>query len=187
MTVPPFTDLAPKATAEVTSVFQRIDWQPVEALVAELHAAKTIFCYGVGREGLMMRGWCMRLMHAGQAAHVVGDMTTPPAGVGDLLLVSAGPGKFATVAALMRVAGEAGARTACLTAQPDAELPQLADLVVPVPAATMAGGAGGSPTPVLPMGTTYETALLLLGDLVVLRLATDQDESALRSRHTNLE
>ena len=47
----------------------------------------------------------------------------------------------------------------------------------------MAGSAAGSPAtaPGTAPGSTYETALLLLGDLVVLHLATltNQDEPAL--------
>ena len=63
--------------------------------VAEaLAQAGRIACYGVGREGLMMKALAMRLYHLGLDAHVVGDMTTPPLGPGDLLMVSAGPGDF---------------------------------------------------------------------------------------------
>ena len=88
-----------------------------ERLCDELQAARRIACYGVGREGLMMRALCMRLMHLGLDAHVVGDMTTPPVGMGDLLVVSAGPGAFSTVLALLGVAHSAGARTVVITAE----------------------------------------------------------------------
>src|SRR5437899_7928445 len=100
-----------------------------EKLCDELVHTKRIATYGVGREGLMMRALCMRLMHLGLDAHVVGDMATPPLGVGDLLLVSAGPGSFATVLALLDVARGARARTAVVTAQPDGEAPRRADVV----------------------------------------------------------
>jgi len=76
----------------------------VDRLCDELLKARRIGCYGVGREGLMMKALCMRLMHLGLDAHVVGDMTAPPVGKGDLLLVSAGPGTFSTVLALLGVA-----------------------------------------------------------------------------------
>lgn len=57
------------------------------------------------REGLMMRALAMRLFHLGCDAHVVGDMTLPPVGKGDLLLVSAGPGHIVSVANLAGIAG----------------------------------------------------------------------------------
>jgi 6-phospho-3-hexuloisomerase len=50
----------------------------------------------------------MHRMHLGLDAHVVGDMTTPPVGKGDVLIDSACPGFFSTVMAL---AGDHSVRT----------------------------------------------------------------------------
>ena len=150
--------------------------------------AKRIATYGVGREGLMMRAFCMRLMHLGLDAHVVGDMTTPHLGKGDLLFVSAGPGAFSTVAALVGVAHEAGARTAAITAQPAGEVAKTVDTVIHLRAQTMADDRGGKRS-VLPMGSLYEAAMLIFFDVVsiVLRERTGQSPEDMRGRHTNLE
>jgi 6-phospho-3-hexuloisomerase len=158
-----------------------------ERLCDEIQAARRIACYGVGREGLMMRALCMRLMHLGLDAHVVGDMTTPPLGTGDLLLVSAGPGSFSTVQALLGVARSAGARTAVVTAQPDGEASRMGDAVIYLRAQTMADDRGGSS--ILPMGSLYEAAMLVFFDVVSIRLRerTKQTMEDMRSRHTNLE
>jgi len=158
-----------------------------ERLCDELQAARRIACYGVGREGLMMRALCMRLMHLGLDAHVVGDMTTPPVGMGDLLVVSAGPGAFSTVLALLGVAHSAGARTVVITAQPDGEAAIAADTAIHIPAQTMADDRGGGS--VLPMGSLYEVAMLIFFDVVSIRLRdrTSQTMDGMRSRHTNLE
>jgi 6-phospho-3-hexuloisomerase len=159
----------------------------VEKLCDELLRAHRITCYGVGREGLMMRALCMRLMHLGLDAHMVGDMTTPPVGRGDLLVVSAGPGSFSTVKALLEVAHLAGARTAAVTAQPQGEVPSAADTVIHLHAQTMADDKGGAS--VLPMGSLYEAAMLIFFDIVsiVLRERTGQTMEGMRGRHTNLE
>jgi 6-phospho-3-hexuloisomerase len=159
----------------------------VEKLCDEVQAARRIACYGVGREGLMMRALCMRLMHLDFDAHVVGDMTTPPLATGDLLLVSAGPGSFSTVQALLAVARSAGARTVVVTAQPDGEAPQMADGVIYLRAQTMANDRRGSS--ILPMGSLYEAAMLVFFDVVSIRLRerTGQSADDMRVRHTNLE
>jgi 6-phospho-3-hexuloisomerase len=130
---------------------------------------------------------CMRLMHLGLDAHVVGDMTTPPLGADDLLLVSAGPGAFSTVQALLGVARSAGARTMVVTAQPDGEAAQMADAVISLQAQTMADDQGAAS--ILPMGSLYEAALLVFFDVVSIRLRerTGQTAEEMRSRHTNLE
>ena len=159
-----------------------------EMLSDELLKARRIATYGVGREGLMMRALCMRLMHLGLDAHVVGDMTTPPLGPGDALVASAGPGTFSTVNALLGVAKSAGARTVVITAQPDGPAPRSADAVIHINAQTMADDRVGKRS-VLPMGSLYEAAQLVFFDIVsiLLRERTGQTMDGMRKRHTNLE
>jgi 6-phospho-3-hexuloisomerase len=175
------------ALDEIRSVLEADAAAEVDKLCDELLRARRIACYGVGREGLMMRALCMRLMHLGLDAHMVGDMTTPALGAGDLLVVSAGPGSFSTVMALLNVARSAGARTVAVTAQPSGEVPSAADTVIFIRAQTMADDKGGSS--VLPMGSLYEAAMLIFFDIVsiVLRERTVQTMEGMRSRHTNLE
>ena len=180
-------DLLTGAIDEIRAVLQDGAAPEVDKLCGELLGARRIACYGVGREGLMMRALCMRLMHLGLDAHMVGDMTTPPVGRGDLLVVSAGPGSFSTVKALISVAHSAGARTTVVTAQPGGEAPRAADTVVHLRAQTMADDTGGKSA--LPMGSLYEAAMLVFFDIVsiVLRQRTGQDMEGMRARHTNLE
>jgi 6-phospho-3-hexuloisomerase len=158
----------------------------VDDIVRTVTAARRIACYGVGREGLVMKAFCMRMMHLGLDVAYVGDMTTPPLGAGDVLIVSAGPGEFSTVAALMETAKAAGASTMVFTAQPAGGAAQRADVVVAVPTQTMADAEG---TGVLPMGSQYELALWIFLDIAVLELQTALQASAeaMRHRHTNLE
>jgi 6-phospho-3-hexuloisomerase len=175
------------AVDEVRGVLGAGAAHEVDVLCEELLKAGRIACYGVGREGLMMRAFCMRLMHLGLDAYMVGDMTTPALGKGDLLVLSAGPGSFSTVKALQGVAHAAGARTVAVTAQPEGEVPKAADAIVHLRAQTMADDHGG--TSVLPMGSLYEAAMLIFFDIVsiVLRERTGQTMDGMRSRHTNLE
>jgi 6-phospho-3-hexuloisomerase len=175
------------AVDEIRGVFEAGAATEVDALCDELLKARRIACYGVGREGLMMRALCMRLMHLGLDAHMVGDMTTPGLGSGDLLVVSAGPGSFSTVKALVGVARSAGARIAVVTAQPEGEVSKAADSVIHLRAQTMADDKAGAS--VLPMGSLYEAAMLIFFDIVsiVVRERTGQTMEGMRARHTNLE
>jgi 6-phospho-3-hexuloisomerase len=185
---PPTLTRVRPALEEITAVLEAVDPAAIDRLCHEILAARRIFCYGAGREGLVVRAFCMRLMHLGLAAHVVGEITAPPIGEGDLLVASSGPGSLSTVLALMGVARDAGARTLVVTAVPSGESAARADVVVHLPAQTMAAAAGEAPS-VLPMGTAFEIAELLLFDLVALTLRdlTGQDEAQMRARHTNLE
>jgi 6-phospho-3-hexuloisomerase len=180
--------MASQALGDLGRVFAALASDTGELMCAEILKARRIACYGVGREGLMMKALCMRLMHLGLDAHVVGDMTTPHLGSGDLLLVSAGPGQFSTVLALMGVARDAGARTLVVTAQPDGSAARQADVVIHLPAQTMARDLEGA-TSILPMGSLYEAAQLVFFDLIsiMLRSKTGQSAEKMRGRHTNLE
>ena len=179
--------LGAQALEEIGAVFGRLTPDAANPLLEEILKARRIATYGVGREGLMMRALCMRLFHLGLDAHVVGDMTTPPLETGDLLLVSAGPGNFSTVAGLVGVARESGARTLCLTAQPSGAVPMACDTVIELPAQTMADDASSSG--LLPMGSLYEAVQLVFFDLVslLLRDRLGQTPAEMRTRHTNLE
>ncbi len=182
--------LGRQAVEEVGAVFAALPPDAADSICDGILAAKRIACFGVGREGLMVRGLCMRLMHLGFDAHVVGDMTTPPIGSGDLLLVSAGPGGFSTALALLGVARSAGATTMVVTAQPEGDAARQAHIVVHLPAQTMADDqTEGAPTSLLPMGSLFEAAELLFFDVVsiLLRERTGQTSEQMRNRHTNLE
>lgn len=183
-----FGQVSQQVFAELRQVFEQLDEEAPRTMTSAILQSRRIACYGVGREGLMMKAFAMRLMHLGFDAHVVGDMTAPPLSAGDLLIVSAGPGNLPTVIALMNVARAAGASVLLVTAQPGSKAAQVADDVIVLPAQTMADDGEGS-TSVLPMGSLFEMAQFLFFDLIALDLRdlTDQTADQMRRRHTNLE
>lgn len=174
---------------DLAAVFARIDDANVDAAIAELAQAKRIAFYGCGREGLQMRGLCMRLYHMGLQVAMVGDMTTFPVGPGDLLFASAGPGTLSTASALLGVAKADGARTMLITAQPQGETSRLADRLLILPAQTMADDQGPAVASVLPMGSVFEGAMFVLFEVMILQLRDrlGATPEAMRARHTNLE
>ena len=177
------------AAAEMRDAAAGVAEEVLQEMTRRLLAARRIVAYGVGREGLMMRALAMRLYHMGLDAHVVGDMSAPPVGPGDLLLVSAGPGNFSTVAGLVGVAKGAGASTLCVTAQADGAVPRSCDFVLTIPAQTMADDQVPAAQSVLPMGSLFEGAQYLVFEILVLMIRDRAGISpkAMRDRHTNLE
>jgi 6-phospho-3-hexuloisomerase len=175
------------AAAELTAGAAGTDPAELAALVETLATARRIATFGCGREGLMMRALTMRLYHLGLDIHVVGDMSCPPLGPGDLLLVCSGPGHLSTVAALIGQARAAGAQTACITAEPTGADPLACDFNLTIPAQTMARDQAA--TTLLPMGSIFEGALFLVAEILVLDLRDRLQETpaTMRARHTNLE
>lgn len=183
------TNLFRIALNELGSVLERIDDSRIDAACAMLAGAQRIAVYGCGREALQVKGFAMRLYHLGLPVSVVGEMTTPPLGPGDVFLVSSGPGETSTVLTLMRVARDAGAAVLLLTAQTRSSAATLADFTLLIPAQTMADDQGSDKTSVLPMGSVFEGALFLLFEVMVLKLKaiTGMSPEAMRARHTNME
>ena len=176
------------ALADLAAVFDKLDEASLANAATEIAQANAIALYGVGREGLQIKGLCMRLFHLGLPVAMVGDMTAPALGKGGLLIVSAGPGGFSTVNALIGVAKTAGARVLAVTAQPQGEAASNADAVLHIPAQTMADDRSVKPA-TLPMGSLFEGAQYVIFEILVLalreKLAVTPD--AMRARHTNLE
>jgi 6-phospho-3-hexuloisomerase len=182
------SELAKGALNDLGRVFARLPDAAADPLIEAIVGAKRIVLFGCGREGLQMRGFAMRLFHMGREVAVWGDMTTPPVGPGDLLIVSAGPGALATAEVLVGIARKAGARTALITAQAGGELARQVDVVTVIPAQTMADDQGPALS-VLPMGSLFETAQMIFFELVILKLRPRVHETSqtMRARHTNLE
>lgn len=178
-----------QALGELGAVLARVDAGAVDDACAMLANANRIALYGCGREGLQMKGFAMRLFHLGLPVAVVGDMTAPALGPGDVLFVSSGPGETATVLTLMRIAREAGAGVLLVTAQPVGSAATLADAILVLPAQTMADDRSERRSSALPMGSLFEGAMFVLFEIMVLKLKADLgvSDEAMRTRHTNLE
>lgn len=181
-------NLAQRALSEMGVVLVAALPDQMTAMAAPILAAKRIALYGVGREGLMIKSLAMRLFHLGMDAHMVGDMTTPPIGPDDLLIVSAGPGGFSTVEGLIGVAKDAGAQTLCVTAEPSGSAPQAVDHIIHLPAQTMANDQSGEAS-ILPMGSLFEATQFVFFELLILHLRDTLNitPEAMRANHTNLE
>lgn len=175
------------AVEEIRSAVRQVDEVAFERLAADLVGAGRIVCFGMGREGLALRAFVMRLMHLGLDAHMWGDITAGPVGPGDVVLVVDGPGELAMTAALIGLAKGHGARVTMITAQSGGRDAGLADAVLTISAQTMANDRASAS--ILPMGTAFEIGTGLLLDLLVLRLLdlTGQTLDEIRTRHANLE
>ena len=82
----------PTIIEELRTVMYSIDDNAARELAELIDASPRIFLSGAGRSGLMVRAFAMRVMHAGKEVHVLGDVTTPSAKEGDLLIIASGSG-----------------------------------------------------------------------------------------------
>jgi 6-phospho-3-hexuloisomerase len=167
---------------EQRAVFAALEPNAIDELAAEAAAAKRVFLYAIGRNGLMLQGFAMRLAHLGIDAHFVGQLSAPPAREGDLLILAVALGSLPTADAVIDAARRAGVRIAMVTARPQGV--RDADRVIELPAQTMAD----APASVLPLGSAFELALHLLCEAVIIALMAKlgRTNDDLRARHANL-
>jgi 6-phospho-3-hexuloisomerase len=177
------------ALDELGAVLAKVKEKNVDEACAMLARANRIAVFAGGREGLQIKGLAMRMFHLGMDVSVVGDMTTPPLGPGDVFFACSGPGETTTVVTLLKVARAAGAKNLVLTAQPQSSVAKLADFLLVMPAQTMADDQGEKKSSVLPMGSVFEGAMFVLFEVMVLKLKVllGVDAEAMRARHTNME
>jgi 6-phospho-3-hexuloisomerase len=127
-------------------------------------SARCLFVMGAGRTGLALKMVAMRLMHLGLVVHVVGEVTTPAIGPGDLLLVASGSGTTPGPVHAAEVAVKTGAQVLALTASQGSKLATLAQAVVLIPAATKQDHHGAISKQYA--GALFEQATLLIMDAI---------------------
>jgi 6-phospho-3-hexuloisomerase len=167
---------------ELTDIAAGLPRRQADALAMAVRDARRVFVGGMGRSGLMMRAFAMRLMQLGVTVHVVGETTTPSIQRGDLLVLGSRFGRSGSLGHYVAIARREGARVAVVTMDPETPLARRADLVAPIPVPE--GGPSRQP-----LGTLFEQSLLVYLDAVVLLLKRllHKTEHAMRKRHTNLE
>ena len=182
-------DSAQPVLAELEAVFARMAPCWTADLASELLAGRRVLLHGAGRTGLVLRALAMRLAHLGRDVHVVGDVTAPPIGPGDVLLVNAATGDLPSGVAHLDSAGRAGARRVVMTAAASGPALDRAERVFVLPAQTMLDDTGASRRSILPMGSQYELALLVASELVVLEIMrmTRTCFDDMRRRHANIQ
>ncbi|MFB6077274.1 MAG: SIS domain-containing protein [Candidatus Nanohaloarchaea archaeon] len=195
----------------VNAVVDDLDEDAVEGFLDAIEAADHIFLHGAGRSGLVAQSFGMRLMHLDQKISIVGEVTAPPIEPDDLLICISGSGQTSSVLSVARTADDIGGAVYAITGDLDSDLATLADGAIRIDSqielrqeqeheadgsATgdgerdyLARAAGGSYSPLTPMGTLFEDAAMLFLDGVVVELMHrfDRSEEEMEELHTNLE
>jgi len=174
---------------ELDSLLAAVDEQQMREFMDALASARRIFVIGMGRTGLVMRAFAMRLMHVGFSAHVIGETTTPSIGQGDLLVVGSGSGETRWPLDATEMAKKLGARVVTITSRPESSLARAADLVIKLPAASLKARSSDAHPSAQPVGSLFEQGLLVLLDAVVMLLMERIPEAPaiLPERHANIE
>lgn len=171
---------------EIASCLSSIDENDSGLIVQAIKSSRRIFCDGIGRSGLQIAAFAMRLKQMGMESYTVSGITTPALVKDDLMIICSGSGETSVLRDHARTAREIGAKVMLITTKRDSSIGQLSDYVFQIEAPVKSGTGQGS---IQPMGTLFEQSSGIVFDVIVLQLMqemgiTTQD---MYSQHKNLE
>lgn len=161
--------------------------QALDDAARVIRDANRVFLLGAGRSGIALQFTAMRLMHLGLAVHVVGEVTAPAIGEGDVLLVASGSGSTAGIVRAAQTAVDVKASVVAITADAASAVSTLATVTVLVEAARKLDR--DSTVTAQYAGSLFEQTVVTIGDALFHSLWLDSGQTAdeLWPRHSNLE
>ena len=179
-------ELSVEAANEIARYLALVDSESIETLVKKILKAPKIYVAGLGRSGLMLRAFAMRLMHLGLNVFVVGEIVTPAVEAGDLVIMGSGSGKTSSLVLMAKKVKEIGAELAILSVYPESDIGQYADYKIKLHGKS--GKVSSDMKSVQPGGNLFEQSMLILLDAMIVGIAElgNIDISKFK-RHANLE
>ncbi len=173
---------------EIGYVLNGIKEDEFKRFITAIDSSKNIFVTGQGRSGLVARTFAMRLTHIGFSCHVVGDTTTPNIDEGDMLIACSSSGTTSITCHIAGLAKRLNAQVVVITAHPNSELSDYADLTIEIPASDTDHVIQSQLTEQF-RSTLFEQACLVYLDSVILSLVRllNREEVEMLKRHANLE
>lgn len=180
-----YTKCAKAVLEELEAALLGVDDRQIQGLVAVVMESGRIFCDGMGRSGLQVASFAMRLAQMGLTSYVVSETTTPSITANDLLLVCSGSGETPGLVEHARKAKAVGATVVVVTTNNVCSLVELANHMVLVDAQAK----GLHRSSIQPMGTLFEQSLGVLLDIAVLFLMEQMQigSNEMFKNHKNLE
>lgn len=185
----------------ILNSLDRLDLESIkkftDVLVSAYKEERAVLVVGMGRSGLVARGFAMRLRHLGIHSYVLGETITPPVRKDDIVVAISGSGTTQIAVAAAEAAKKMGALVVAVTTYPDSPLGRLADIVVFVPGRTKVAAMTdyfarqilGLHEPLSPLGTLFEDTAMVVLDAIVADLMKrlGKNEQDLAKRHANIE
>jgi len=184
-----FDDYYSTILREIKETLGEIDQTNITLFLKQIMNAQRIFIAGVGRTGMVMRCFAMRLMHLGIKVQILGDITTTAVDRNDLLLIGSGSGETATLVSIAKKANNLGVKTCLITINPDSSIGNLAQECLKIPAPSPKLSIKNEKKSIQPMGSLFEQTLLLTLECIAGMIMKEKklDSASMFENHANLE
>lgn len=171
--------------SDLKFIITKVDENEINSLKNMINNSNRLFFAGTGRSLLMIRAAAMRFMQFGFEVYVVGETNTPSFNQDDLLIAASGSGETKSTILYAQNAKKNGGKTAVITADKNSTLAQISDQIIEIPVSKLFS----KKDKLLPGGSYFEEAVLILGDSLIVNIAAEKKISRdkLFERHANLE
>ena len=184
-----YRELSGAVLGEIRDCMEKTSPEQYGNALALLDGAGRIFVCGAGRSRLVSAAFVMRLIHMGCQAYLVGDVTTPAIGGGDLLVVCSGSGETRSMKLFADTAVKQGAKVLLFTTKEASAIAEEADGTVVIHAKAARNADADNAASVQPLSNLFAQALGITMDMLVIDLMRirNVDESLMKGTHANLE
>ena len=174
---------------EIEKVIKDFDDTRLNELMEELLIKKRIFITGVGRTGMIMKSFAMRLMHLGLKVFVTGEINTPSINKDDLMIVGSGSGETSTVVALSEMAKKLGVKIVLFTINDSSTMGEIATTKITISATSPKLIKKNNFHSIQPMGALFEQSLMITLDTLIIMLMEKLKVKSEKmfENHANLE
>lgn len=181
-------DYRKEIVTEISASILAVEPLELQAAVSRIYRSGRIFCDGLGRSALVMRGFAMRLMQLGFQSYMVGETTATAFGAGDILVICTASGSSPILFYHAQLAKKRGGSVVIITGNTQAAIVELADEIIVIPASNK-DSIQAERSSIQPMGSLFEQTSQLVCDVLVLEFMEQYGISVeeMRKRHANLE
>ena len=182
-------DYSSTVLREIKETFEEIDQSNIIYFLKQIMDAQRVFIAGVGRTGLVMRCFAMRLMHLGIKVQIIGDITTTAVGKNDLLIIGSGSGETSSLLSIARKANNLGIDILLITINPNSSIGNMAKACLKIQAPTPKLNQKHTKSSIQPMGSLFEQTLLLTLECIagMIMQEKNMDSDSMFFNHANLE
>lgn len=181
-------DYRERIITEISTTILSVNPDELQSAVLRICNSRRIFCDGLGRSALAMRGFAMRLMQLGFQSQMVGEPTATAFDTGDTLVMCTASGSSPVLLYHAQLAKNQGGNVILITGNMQNPLMELADEIIIIPASNK-DSLDSERFSIQPMGSLFEQTSQLVCDLMVLEIMEQCRISVgeMRKRHANLE
>lgn len=174
--------------SEISSALSKVNEDDIDELVEMVRTSERVFFSGVGRVKPSLEAIAKRWYHLNIETVVVGQITEPPIGKNDLLIVGSSSGESIIPLSIAKIAKSFDAKIVHIGFNENSSMNKYSDLFIRIPASTKLKVEGEIKS-LQPMTSLFEQSLLIMGDIISMQLIEldSNNKGDLRLRHANLE